>query len=379
MRIGMMLRTMDEKGGIGMYSRYLVEELLVIDHKNQYVLFYRSPEHLGKFSHYTNVKEVVLKAYNKALWDQLSIPLAARREKLDLIFHPKFTVPFFTSCKTMMVLHGADWFIPEQAQYYKPLDVRYIKTVMPWYCKKADSIISVSQLTTDNFNKILRLPPGKVTTIYFGPAKFFRQVKDPDILQKVREKYRLPAKFIFSLSKYGIGGGNRKNIDKIFLAYQIYHQKSANPLPLVIGGKNCHKYQSEYNLSPDDYGRNILFPGFLEQEDLPAIYSQAELYLYPSNVEAFPIPLTEAMACGTPIITSNVNGLEEIAGDAALLVDPTKVNVIAKALNQVLTNDDLKVTLSTKGLERSKKFTWEKCAKKTLEMLEHVASQSHEA
>jgi hypothetical protein len=271
-----------------------------------------------------------------------------------------------------MVLHGADWFIPEHAQYYNKWDVRYIKTFMPLYFKKATAIISVSRLTTDNFNKILGLPTGKIKTVYFGPAKFFKRIENEKILKQVKQKYRLPARFIFSLSKYGMGGGNRKNIDKIFRAYELFHQQSSAPYKLVIGGKDCEKYRKEYCVADYGYGNDILFPGWIEQEDLPAIYSLAGLYLYPSNVEAFPIPLTEAMTCGTPIVTSNVNGLKEIAGDAALFVDQTNPQEIAGAMMKVLSDQKLHRSLSLKGLERSKLFSWETCAQETLAIIENV-------
>jgi glycosyltransferase involved in cell wall biosynthesis len=106
---------------------------------------------------------------------------------------------------------------------------------------------------------------------------------------------------------------------------------------------------------------------------MPAVFSLADLYLYPSNLEAFPIPLTEAMACGTPILTSNVNGLKEIAGDAALLVDPTDTEAIANAIAQILSDKDLHSTLSRKGIERSARYNWDKCAQSTLALLENVA------
>jgi glycosyltransferase involved in cell wall biosynthesis len=118
----------------------------------------------------------------------------------------------------------------------------------------------------------------------------------------------------------------------------------------------------------------MLFPGWIDQQDLPAIYSMASLYLYTSNLEAFPIPITEAMACGTPIVTSNVNGLEEIAGDAALLVDPSQPSEIAAAVGQVLDDPGLGRGLSSKGLERAKLFTWEKCGRETLKIIESLAA-----
>ena len=370
MRIGIMLRALDEKGGVGVYTRNIVQELLNVDRRNQYILFYANPSNIGRFSQFINVVERVVKAPNKAFWDQISIPLACWRNKVNVLFHPKFTAPLMAPCKTVMTVHGADWFIPEQAQFYNRLDVMYIRTVMPFYFKKCAAVISVSQLTTDNFYSVLKLPPGKVRTVYFGPARHFMRVTDKTTLKKVKDRYNLPEKYILTLTKRG--GGERKNLGQIFKAYHHYHTRHEKPHKLVVGGKDCHLFREEYGVPDGDYGKDILFPGWIDQEDLPAVYTLADLYLYPSNLEAFPIPITEAMACGTPIITSNVNGLEEIAGDAALQVDPLDVKKIADALNTVLSDEDLRKRLSVKGLERSTRFTWDSCAKKTLAILESM-------
>jgi glycosyltransferase involved in cell wall biosynthesis len=372
MRIGMMLRAFDEKGGVGVYTHNVVRELLEIDRKNHYILFYWREDNLGRFDHYENVSERFVKAPNKALWDQVAIPLACRRERVDLVFHPKFTVPLLAPCKAVMVVHGADWFIPEQAKFYKPWDVRYIRTFMPLYFKKASVVISVSQLTTDNFNRVLRLPPEKVKTIYFGPAKHFRRIEDERVLADVRARYRLPDQFILTLTK--LGDGNRKNFRGIAEAYRIFHESSPNPLALVVGGKDCHQLRSQYGIPSDGYGGDLHFPGWIDQRDLPAIYSMASLYLYTSNLEAFPIPITEAMACGTPIVTSDVNGLQEIAGDAALLVDPSQPSAIAAAISRVLDDPELSSSLASQGLERSKMFTWERCGRETLSIIESLAA-----
>ena len=161
-----MLRAFDEKGGISVYAQNIVKELLQIDGRNHYVLFYRSKVHLGRFAHHPHVTEKVVRGNNKIYWDQLAIPIACRREKIDLLFHPKFTAPLLAPCPVVMVVHGADWFIPEQAQYYPRQDVWLTRLSMPLYFKKCRQVISVSQLTTDNFNKVLDLPPGKVQTVY---------------------------------------------------------------------------------------------------------------------------------------------------------------------------------------------------------------------
>jgi glycosyltransferase involved in cell wall biosynthesis len=366
MRIGMMLRTLDEKGGIGVYSRYVTEELLALDKHNEYVLYYRSSAHVGRFAHHANATERVLRGSNTFVWDQVRIPLACRRDSIDVLFHPKFTVPLMARCKTAMVLHGAGWFIPEYAKYWKPLDRRYINAVMPLYCRKAAAILSVSQLTTDIYNERFKLPPGKVRTVYFGPGKHFRRIEDEGTLTAVRRRYGLPDRFVLTLSKYP--GGDRKNIDGILRAYALLHGRTAHKL--VIAGKDCERFREDYHIPEEGYGRDILFPGYVAQEDLPAVYSLADLYLYPSNMEAFPIPITEAMACGTPTVTSDLNGLKEIAGEAALRVNATNPQAIAEAAYRVLTNPTLRDSLSRAALDRSKKFSWETCARETLCVLE---------
>jgi glycosyltransferase involved in cell wall biosynthesis len=142
-----------------------------------------------------------------------------------------------------------------------------------------------------------------------------------------------------------------------------------------VGGQDCHLLRDRYNIPEEGWGADVLFAGWISQQDLPAVYSMASLYLYPSNLEAFPIPVTEAMACGTPVITSNTNGMKEIAGDAAVLVDPGDPDQIATALSRVLEDASLRDALSRRGLQRSERFSWDLCAAETLAYLERIAGK----
>jgi glycosyltransferase involved in cell wall biosynthesis len=372
MRIGIMLRSIDEKGGVGVYTRNIVRELLQLDSKNEYVLFYASWSNIGLFAGHKNVTELWVKGTNKAAWGQVAIPRACRRERIDVLFHPKFSVPLFAPCKVVMVVHGADWLVPEQAQFYPWWNVKYMQMLLPLYFRKCSAVISVSQETTDNFNRILKLPENKAQTIYFAPARQFKRITDLRELETVKARYNLPDQFILTLTKRQ--GDNRKNLGQVFMAYACYHERTAQPHRLVVGGKDCHLFREEYALPMDGYGKDILFPDWIDQADMPAVFSLASLYLYPSNLEAFPIPLVEAMACGTPILTSNVNGLKEIAGDAAVLVDPDDTELIIGGMIQILSDPHLWESLSQKGLDRSRLFTWDLCAKNTLSLLERVAA-----
>jgi glycosyltransferase involved in cell wall biosynthesis len=368
MRIAVMLRSLDEKGGIGVYTRNLLDTLLSLDRENEYVLLYRDPGNVGRYADRPNVTERVVHGRYKAVWDQIGVPRALRRDRVDVVLHPKFTVPFLAPARSVMVLHGADWFLPDAAHFYTRLDQLYMRIFMPLYLKRAAAVLSVSELTTQHFNRIFGLPPAKVRTTYFGPARHFRRVEDDAELARARERYDLPERFILTLSKGD--GGDRKNIGGIFQAYRRLH--GSVPHKLLVVGRDCERFRDEYGVPRDGWGADVLFPGWVDQEDLPAFYSLAELFLYPSNMEAFPIPITEALACGTPIVTSSVNGLREIAGDGALMVDHTRPDEIASAMRLVIEDPGVRSGLAEAGLARSRFFSWDECGRQTLAALQEV-------
>lgn len=369
MRIAVMLRTLDEKGGIGVYTKNLIETLLSIDQESEYVLMYRGAANIGRYAGRNNVKEVAVQAWGKALWDQIAVPRALRRERADVVLHPKFTVPLVSTVPSVMVLHGADWWLPEAAHFYTRIDRVYMHVFMPLYMKRAAAVLSVSGLTTDHVNRIFRPPSGKVRTTYFGPAPHFRRVNDVTVLRRVKERYSLPDRFLLTLSKEA--GGERKNMRGILRAYERVH--GTIPHKLVVGGRGCQRFRDDYAVPRTGWGADVLFPGWIDQTDLPAVYTMSDLFLYPSNMEAFPIPLTEAMACGTPTVTSAVNGLREIAADAALLVDPSNADAVAQAVRLVVEDAAVRARLSRAALARSRAFSWDSCARQTLAALREVA------
>lgn len=373
MRIGLMLRPLDEKGGISVYTRNLTRELLDLGGGHEFVLLYTDQRHLGTFGALENATERVVRAPHKLLWDQVAVPVAARREELDVLLHPKFTVPLLAPCPTAMVLHGADWFVPEQARFYGRLDVLFTRLVMPLYCRRAAAVFSVSRLTTENIERAVDLPEGKVRTVYFAPARHFRPVRDPSVLATVRERYGLPERFIFTLAKPL--GDERKNLGGTLEAYRLHHGRTDHAL--VVGGESVDRYREKYGVPDEGWGADVRFPGWIEQGDMPALYTMADLFLYPSNLEAFPIPITEAMACETPIVTSDANGLREIAGEAALFVDPADPSAIADAIGRALSDPDLRRRLVDRGRERSRAFSWDRCARRVLDVLERVGQAPH--
>ena len=241
---------------------------------------------------------------------------------------------------------------------------------MPLYCRRAAKVLAVSEITTRVFNEVLGLPGGKIETVYLAPGRNFERVEHPEKLARVRDKYGLPASFVLTLSGYD--RGPRKNFDLLLEAYR--RCRASIGLKLVVAGKDCDRFRSELDPGDPTIWDDVVFPGWVDQEDLPAIYSQAAVFLYPSNMEAFPIPITEALACGVPIITSNAYGLREVAGDAAILIDPADATQVAAALERVLGDRALQAELSAKSLIRATTFTWARCAGRTLAVLESLGA-----
>jgi glycosyltransferase involved in cell wall biosynthesis len=361
MKIGVMLRAIDEKQGIGIYTQNLMDHLLPLDQKNKYVLFYRNPKFLGRYAKYDHVHEKLVEAPTKAIWDQVKIPFEAAVENLDVIFHTKFTVPFFTRSKTVMAVHGASWFV--HPELYNRFDIFYIKAMMPLYCRKATSILSNSDLTTHDFIRILGVRSSKLSTVHLAADDRFKPVKNLDVLNKAREKYSLPKRFILTVIKYD----PRKNFSNLIQAFKLCHDRI--PCKLVVAGLGCDKYRIEYKLAEAGLENDVTFLGWIEQEELPYIYSLAEFLFFPSIYEEFGIPVCEAMACGCAVIVSKTGALPEIAGEAGVLVDPRNPPEMAEALYALWTNKELREEKARKALLRSSNFSWEKCARETLAVL----------
>ncbi len=365
MRIGVMLRTIDERQGIGVYTQNLMDHLLPLDNENEYVLFYRNPEFLGRYTHHDNVRDKLVTAPNKLVWDQVKIPLEARREGVDLIFHTKFTVPLFTRCKTVMVLHGSAWYVDPQS--YKPVDLFYIKRMMPVYHRKADMVISVSDRAKEDMRLYAGADPHKLKTVYSAPDSQFFEMPDEDTLRQVREKYELPERFILNVGSVSTA----KNIKNLLGAYGRVRDKI--PQKLVIAGRLRYGSSDEFApLDEYDLRDDVVFPGWVPQEDMPALYRLADLFLFPSWYESCSVALLEAMASGCAIVTSNTGGTPELTGDAAVLVDPGDPEAIAEAVHRVLADERLRQQMVRKSLKQGNQFTWERTARETLAILQSL-------
>ncbi len=367
MRIGIMLRAYDRPGGIGIYSRNIVKHLLHIDKDNHYILIYNNKNHLGTYADRKNVDEVFVPRTNPLIWDQWLVPRITKKWGVDLIFHTKFTVPIIPKVKKVMALHGASWFV--HPELYGKLDVLYVRTVMPIYCRQADFLISNSELTTKDHIKILNVPKEKIETVVLAAGDEFQPVRDTQVLEKIREKYELPDRFILTVTSYD----PRKNFSTLLKAFE--HCLKHVDVHLVVVGKDCNRYGTEFDLKSRGLERFVHFCGWVEQKDLPSIYSLALVFAFPSVYEEFGIPVVEAMSCGCPVVASNTGAIPELTKSAALLSDPFDHQALSENLLQVLLSNSLAEQYRRLGLEKANDFSWSRAAEQTLEIFRRVFSE----
>jgi glycosyltransferase involved in cell wall biosynthesis len=370
MKIAVMLRTLDLDQGISIYARNLMKSLLKIDRDNQYYFLYSKPQYLGSFGTHANLEEIVVPTRTKLLWDQVGVPLAARRLKADIIFSTKFSVPLLSRAKSMLVLHGSEWYV--HPEFYSRLDILYNRVFFPIYCNKAAAISSVSRTSADDIIRFLGLRPEKVHVIHSAISEHFRRVTDPAELARCKAQYRLPDRYILFVGKIYPG----KNFANIVRAFKSIRERIGDDVKLVSVGDLRWDYQPELALVKElGLEKDVLFTGWVDQEDLPAIYSLAEVFLFPSFYEGFGIPILEAMACGCPVVTASTGACPEIADAAALFADPRQPGDIAEKVVRVVEDQALAARLVASGLERAKDFSWDLAAARTLDVFRSMVAQ----
>jgi len=239
--------------------------------------------------------------------------------------------------------------------------------MMPRFLQAADAVIAISESTRRDAIRLYGMDEEKIRVIYEGVSPRFC-VASPEAISVVRQKHSLPESFILSVGTIE----PRKNLTSLLGAYRALKNQGAE-WKLVIVGKKGWLYEGFFSrLRELGLENEVIFPGFVPDEDLPAFYSAADLFVFPSLYEGFGLPVLEAMACGAPVITSNTSSLPEVAGEAALLVDPTSVEELAGGMRRVLESKELRDELRAKGPKQAAKFRWENAARETLSVYEAV-------
>lgn len=369
-----MLRHLEQhRGGVKIYTHHLLQHLLSFDSGHEFVLMYKNPRLVGKYNSYANVEEVAMRVPGTITWDQIAVPWITWQYKLDVIFNPKFAVPFLARAKKVFVMHGSEWFvIPDTFLWYDRL---YTRFMVPLYCRKSDAILSVTETVAKDVVEFTGVKRSKITPVYNGfEPDIFHVVNDAERLSEVRSRYKLPDRFILWTGQIY----PPKNCGRLLEA--LARVRDQVPHHLVIAGEERWRAKEALKVIEGlDLSDRVNFAGWVSHEDLPVLYNLADLFVLPSLYEGFGIPLIEAMACGCPVLTSKTGSPPEVVDGAAYLVDPHDVGNIAAGITGVLTSEKMRSTMTEKGLRRAKDFGWERCAREVLAVLERVGGDSEVA
>ena len=381
--------------GIGRYTRGLVNALMEIDAENEYVLLVvgkrqeargkkqearhntehgtRNTKHgrhpasclLHPASLPPNFRPRYIPLPHRLLtilWHRLRLPLPAETftGPLDLFHSPDFALPPLRRARGLITVHDLAFLrVPECAD---PGLRAYLSKVVPRSIARADHVLADSQNTKRDLMELLDVPGERVSVVPAGVEPRFRPVEDAAERQRVRRRYALDEPFILSLGTLE----PRKNYVRLIEAHaQLRRQMFHAPELAIVGGKGW-LYEDIFAAAQKWGDGRVRFLGFVPDEDLPALYSLAALFAFPSLYEGFGLPPLEAMACGTPVVCSDRPSLPETAGEAALMVDAQDVGGLAAAMRRALEEPALRAELIGKGFAQANRFTWEKAAEKLL-------------
>lgn len=300
----------------------------------------------------------------------LPLPVEAFTGRVDLYHATDFTLPpTLSETRRLLTVHDLSFVrVPETAS---PRLKAYLDAVVPRSVRRSQHIIADSQATKKDLIELYNVPEQKVTTILSGVNSHFAPVTDTEKLKAVRARYGIGDKpFIFSIGTVQ----PRKNYARLIQA--LAHIRQQHDVILVIaGGKGWLEDPIYQTLDHLHMRESVRFIGFADDEDLPALYSAARCLAFPSLYEGFGLPILEAMACGTPVLTSNVSSMPEAAGDAALLIDPNDLEDITNSLERLLWDEMLRAILQQRGFERVRHFTWERAAGEIAQVYENLLAE----
>jgi glycosyltransferase involved in cell wall biosynthesis len=353
------------KGGNETYYRELVRELAKVRCDHRFFLYYTNPEAAQQIA--ANDRFVLKRLFptQPALRIPFTIPWRARLDSLDL-FHAQFIIPPFLKCKKVTSIFDIAY--ERFPQFFRPTQRAWLKALVPSSARSANHIITLSEHSKKDIVRTYGIAEEKVTVTHLGAGNEFFSRNKEKAQEYIAQRYRIHGDFVLYLGRLQA----RKNLARLVDAYALV-RKAGFSQKLVIAGKQDSLFEPvrsrimELNLEKD-----ILLPGYVHTEDVPIFYSAAEVFIYPSLYEGFGLPVVEAMSCGVPVITSRGSSLEEVAGDAALLIDPLDELSIAQALMQVLGDAELRKRFGEAGLIRSRQFNFKDAARQTIAVYESV-------
>jgi len=383
MKIGIDARFLahPQAGGFKTYTENLVKALSLIDSTNTYVLYLDRPPAEAtlpkKSSFIYQVVGGTLPVLGMPIREQIGLPRHIMRDRIDVMHFPCLTATLTSRCPFVLTLHDTMW-LNSQAGSLNSRGGRsakrwamwlYNRWVPQWAARRAQHIITVSQAAKADIVKQLGIPAEKISVVHNAIRAIFRPNESKAPLEVVRHRYSLDGEFIL-----GIGSADpRKNMVGLVRAYAKLSSKQKSRYQLCIVWTHSFLQQELQNLIKQlGVHDRVRFLERVSDKDLALLYNAATLFAFPSHYEGFGLPPLEAMACGTPVIAANNSSIPEVLGDAGLLVDSTDFDALAKAMECALDNAVLRAELSQKGLERAKRFSWERFGKETLKVYERV-------
>ena len=352
--------------GAGNYIIQLIRAFAALEGENQFVIFASERgQYLINLPNKPNLEWKLIGDRHPGLrliWEQTYFSRLIREANVDLLHSLHYTRPLRLFCPSIVTFHDMTFFL------YPELHTRTKRIFFPQAIKsssrRADFVITVSESTRQDAIRLLGLSPDRVITIQHGVDRSFRPLNTIEFGKRVAYKYRLPSKFILYVGLIE----PRKNLPLLINAYKkLVDNGTDHNLVLVgrFGWMFDELLQQIEKLSLTD---KVILTGYVEQEDLPMVYNLCDLFVYPTLYEGFGLPALEAMACGIPVITTDVSSLPEIVGEAGLLVPPDDVEALFQGINNVLNDEDLRLNMARRGTEQAAKFSWDRAARSTLEV-----------
>ena len=349
------------------YCVGLVEGLTGLMDGNQYVIYTSSQGALAHLDGQPSFERHVL-ARESSLW-RLSVGFAqaSHTDRLDLL-HITYNAPLMARCPLVVAVHDISYVhFPE---FFSRRDLRLLNTLVPYSVRVARQVLTLSESAATDIATVYKVPREKITVVPLAARSLFRNIADPLRVKELRGQHGLDGPYILAV-------GNlqpRKNLTRLVEALARL-PKSLRDLKLVLVGKAQWQQSAIYErvreLGLED---RVVFTGYVPDEDLAVLYHGSVALVYPSLYEGFGLPILEAMACGTPVICSNTSSMPEVAGDAAIMMDPTDVGAMAEAITQVAGDPRLRAQLAARGLRRNAAFTWRETARQTMEAYEKCAA-----
>ena len=368
MRIGIDARKLYDFG-IGTYIRNLLRQLARLDRDTEFVVLARPADCNAVGSLGENFRAVPESAANYSVAEQIGIPLALWREGVTLFHAPHYVLPPLVRCRSVVTIHDCIHLM-FPGYLSNRLALTYARTSIALASRRATRVLTVSESSKRDILRFVDVPAEKIDVIYNAyDERFGLEPLEQDVI-RVRERYQLHDEFVL----YAGNVKPHKNLERLIEAFDLVRQRGFDHLKLVLIGDEISKYAAlRRAVHSHQLHQYVRFLGYLPEETLAIMYRLAGVFVFPSLYEGFGLPPLEAMASGTPVVTSNVSSLPEVAGDAAVLIDPYRPEAIADGIERVLGDEALRRDLRAKGLARARQFSWEASVRRVREIYGEVA------